>query len=303
MRRVFHWNSRIRRLVLGYALLVPAFGVILFTVAYPLGNSIWTSFHEANFLKSITARPFVGLRNYLTVFSDPSFTPIFREAVTNSFYLTFTSVAISFFVGFGIALLLHQNIMARGIWRSALIMPWLVPWVSTSLLWMWIMDPQWGVFNVLLRSLGLIDKFLKWFGDPRLAMPTMMAMNVWKLYPFVMVMLLAGLQTISVDLLDAARIDGANRAQIMRFVILPHLRSVIVVVTLMPIIWGFQIFTPIWLITQGGPINVTTTLAILTYKKAFYEFDFGMATTVGTLWLLFLILFSIAWTKLIGERG
>ena len=293
---------RTRNMLFAYLLILPALMVILFVVASPLVSSVWLSFHEANMLKSLTEQPFIGLRNYIRVFSDPTFTPVFFQAVLNTFYLTFVSVFLSFILGFAIALLLNQRIWARGLWRGSLLMPWLVPWVSTSLLWMWIMDPQWGVINVILKGLGLTDKFLKWFGDPALAMPAMMAMNIWKLYPFVMVMLLAGLQTISEELLDAAKIDGANRFQVFVHVIVPHLRNVIVIVTLVPIIWGFQLFTPIWLITQGGPINATTTLSILLYKKAFYEFDFGMATTIGTLWLLFLIAFSVIYTKLVGER-
>jgi multiple sugar transport system permease protein len=296
-------NYNVRRLIFAYALIAPALIVILFVVAYPLLNSIWLSFHDANMLKSLTEQPFVGLRNYITVFSGPPLTPVFLEALLNTLKLTFSSVFLSFVIGFALALLLNQSVLGRGLWRGALLMPWLVPWVSTSLLWMWIMDPQWGVVNVVLKGLGLTDAFLKWFGDPTLAMPAMIVMNVWKLYPFVMVMMLAGLQTLSEELLDAARIDGANRVQVFMHILIPHLRNVIVIVTLVPIIWGFQLFTPIWLITQGGPITSTTTLSILLYKKAFYEFDFGMATTIGTLWLIFLIVFSVVYTKLVGERG
>jgi multiple sugar transport system permease protein len=150
--------------------------------------------------------------------------------------------------------------------------------------------------------LGIIDEMLDWYTSPRLALPALMAVNIWRSFPYMMVMLLAGLQTVPDELYDAAKIDGAGWLGRLRYITLPSMRGITTIVTLVSIIWNFQQFTTIYIPTKGGPATVTTTLAINLYKTAFYAFDHGKAAAMGTLWLLFLLVFSAVYLRVLSGR-
>jgi multiple sugar transport system permease protein len=153
-----------------------------------------------------------------------------------------------------------------------------------------------------LFQLGIIDEMLDWYTSPRLALPAILAVNIWRSFPYMLVMLLAGLKTISHELYEAADIDGAGWVGKLRYITIPSIRGIIGIVTLVSIIWNFQQFTTIYIPTKGGPATATTTLAINLYKTAFYGFDHGKAATMGTLWLLFLLGFSALYLRVFTRR-
>jgi multiple sugar transport system permease protein len=296
-----HISYNLRRKLIAYLMLVPAVFTVSFVFIYPLFNSILTSFHNENLLNP-SLQGFVGLKNYIQLFSNKMVAPIFWTAAGNTFYYTLVSTLVALIIGLIIALLVNRPIYGRTFFRSLLLFPWIIPWMSTALLWMWIMDPQWGVLNDVLMRLGFIENYIQWFGSPHTAMLAFIIMNIWKLTPFMFISLLTSLQSLSSEIVESARIDGAAGINVFRYIVLPHLRPTIAGTVLIAIIWAFQAFTPIWIITQGGPLNATTTLSVFLYKKAFYEFDFGMATTIGTVWLIFLILFSFVWLRIVSPK-
>lgn len=203
-------------------------------------------------------------------------------------------------VGFLTALVLNQDLAQRNLFRGLLLMPWIVPTVVAALLWKWIFNQQYGIFNYVLHSLGLISSFKAWIGDPSLALFSVTLANIWKGFPFHMIVLLAALQTIPPEIVEAAIIDGATALQRFRYVVLPYLRYIIMIDLLISIIWTFQSFTTIWTMTEGGPVTATTTLAISIYRTAFQAFDIGMGAAIGTIWLVAMLIFSVAFVRLFG---
>ncbi len=280
------------------ALLAPALILFALTVVYPLLRAIFLSFQSFSLVNPL-ATGFVGLQNYATLLRNPSY----REVWLTTLIFVAGSVAGQFVVGFLTALVLNnQALRQRNLFRGLLLVPWVVPTVVTSLLWKWIYNQQYGIFNYVLLKLGAIDSFKAWIGDPQLALFAATLANVWKGFPFHMIVLLAALQTIPHDLVEAAIIDGASVLQRFRDIVLPHLRYIIMIDVLVSIIWTFQNFTLIWTMTEGGPGTATTTLAISIYRTAFQGFDLGLGAASGTLWLVALVVFSAVFVRFIGGQ-
>ena len=281
------------------ALLVPVLILFTLTVLYPLARAIYLSFHAYSLVNPL-ASGFVGLRNFETLLRNPSY----REVWLTTLIFVAASVAGQFVIGFLTALVLNnQAIRHRNLFRGLLLMPWVVPTVVTSLLWKWIYNQQYGIFNYILLKLGVISEFKAWIGDPQLALFSATLANIWKGFPFHMIVLLAALQTIPHDLVEASVIDGASVFQRFRHIILPYLRYIIMIDVLLSVIWTFQNFTLIWTMTEGGPGNSTTTLAISIYRTAFQSFDMGLGAASGTLWLVGLMIFSALFIRLVGGQA
>jgi multiple sugar transport system permease protein len=182
--------------------------------------------------------------------------------------------------------------------------PWIVPSMVVALITRFLLfDHYHGIVNVVLQQLGLIKEFVPWLKDPVLAMPTVIAATVWKMFPFMFVVLYAGLQAIPLEEIEAAKIDGAGAFQRFGYVTLPNMREIITLATVLEFVWQFQYLTIIWATTKGGPIDRTTTLPILIYRYAFRgSMDMGYGSTIGVFWLLFLLGFSIVYVRLAGRR-
>jgi len=296
------WSQRIpyktREKILAIALLLPAFIVMMLVTGYPLVYSIRLSFFEKILTQPKDVAPFVGLQNYINVIRDP----LYLESWLLTFRYVFISTLISFLIGFTLALLLNRPLKGRGFITSLFLIPWLVPSVVTATLSRLLFSPQFGGINLALFQLGIINKMYDWYTSPSLALPAILAVNIWRSFPYMMVMLLAGLKTISHELYEAADLDGAGWFGKLRYITLPCIRSIIAIVTLVSIIWNFQQFSTIYIPTKGGPSTATTTLAINLYKTAFYGFDHGKAAAMGTLWLLFLLGFSALYLRIFSER-
>jgi multiple sugar transport system permease protein len=277
-------------------LLAPALVLLALTVVYPLARGVYLSF-RAHSLVNPTMNGFVGLDNYRTLLSSSAY----RDVWTTTLIFVAASVAGQFLLGFLTALVLNNRHLKRpGLFRGLLLVPWIVPTVVTSLLWKWIYNQQYGIFNYVLDRLGVISGFKPWIGDPDLALFSVVLANVWKGFPFHMIVLLAALQTIPSDVVEAATIDGATAIQRFLHIVLPYMRYIIMIDLLISIIWTFQNFTLIWTMTEGGPGNSTTTLAINIYRTSFQGFDMGLGAAIGTLWLIGLLAFSVVFVRLVG---
>jgi multiple sugar transport system permease protein len=279
-------------------LLAPALILLAFTVLYPLGRGIYLSFQSYS-LVDPTRNGFVGLDNYRTLLNSQEY----RKVWTTTIVFVVASVAGQFILGFFTAIVLNNRDLKRtGLFRGLLLVPWIVPTVVTSLLWKWIYNQQYGIFNYVLKKVGVISEFEAWIGDPDLAMFSVVLANVWKGFPFHMIILLAALQTIPSDVIEAATIDGASTFQRFRHIVLPYMRYIIMIDLLISIIWTFQNFTLIWTMTEGGPVDATTTLAINIYRTAFQGFDMGLGAAIGTSWLLALLVFSALFVRIVGGK-
>lgn len=277
-------------------LLTPALIILAFTVLYPLLRGIYLSFQAYSLVNLAAGTRFVGLRNFQTLLGSPAYRTVWATTLT----FVAASVGGQFVLGFLTALVLNQDLKQRNLFRGLLLMPWVVPTVVASLLWKWIYNQQYGIFNYVLHVLGVIPDFRPWIGDPSLALFSVTLANVWKGFPFHMIVLLAALQTIPHEIVEAAVIDGASVLQRFRYITLPSLRYIIMIDLLISIIWTFQNFTLIWTMTEGGPVTATTTLAISIYRTAFQSFDMGLGAAIGTIWLVALVVFSVLFVRIVG---
>ncbi|HEB30032.1 hypothetical protein LCGC14_1662200 [marine sediment metagenome] len=272
-----------------WLLIAPSLIILTLVVFYPLTKTLITSFQKYDLTSPSDLLKFMGLKNYRSVILNGAFLDRFLITIKYSIGV----VTGQFVLGMLFAVILNQNIKGRPLFRAIFLMPWVIPTVVCALLWTWVLNVQYGAFNFVLRRLGVINEFRHWLGDPSLALYTVIGVTIWKWFPFDFVMLLAGLQTVPPELLDAASVDGAGNFRKYLHVTLPSIRNIIVVVLMLTLIWSFQEFTMIWGTTKGGPMNVTSTLTIHIYRTAFDYFRMGHASATGVLWMIFLLGFSI----------
>ena len=282
---------------LGYALLVPLALVLFFLLAYPIFVALRMTFQDK--VLGMSAE-FIGFKNYTDLLFHDQF---FWSVVRNGLVFTIGSVSLKLVIGMAMALVLNRPIVARGFFRGLLLMPWVAPTVVSALAWRWMLDLQ-GVVNYLLQQTGIIQVGIPWLARPETAMLSLVLVNAWRGFAFFGVTLLAGLQTISQELYEAAEVDGASSVQRFRHITLPGLRTVILVATTLSTIWTFNDFNIVWLLTRGGPGNRTDVFATYTYKLAFESNRFGYGQTVTVLLAPVLIIFIMVLSPLMlrGEN-
>jgi len=279
-------------------LITPSLVILAFIMAYPLIDAFYLSFTRCFLTDPAGGRAFIRLNNYINLLRRG----VFWVAFKNTLLYVGGTVLFEFLIGFGLALLLNQQIKYKGTLRSLFMLPWVVPSVVVALLARWAFNSEFGIVNIVLKQLGIIENFQGWLKDTNLALPTILTVTTWKMFPFMLVVLLAGLQTIPEEQTEAARLDGANVLQRFLHITLPHMRELIMIVTLLEFIWMFQYMTIIWTTTKGGPIYATTTLPVLIYRSAFKVFNLCYASSIGVIWLLFLFFFSIFYIRIVGEK-
>ena len=213
--------------------------------------------------------------------------------------LTYVFVVVIVQLGLGLvlSLILNKTVVGRRLIRSLVLLPWVVPTVITALLWCWLFHSQYGIINYILVQLHILEKPVSWLSNVSLALPSIMVTSIWKQLPLMILMLLAGLQSIPVEMYEAAIIDGAGQFKVFLYITLPFLRNVIRTTVLMSIIMNFKQFPLFWIMTGGGPINATTNLAIYSYKNAFVNLNFGKGAAVATVWLGILLLTYFIYDK------
>src|SRR5271166_2116248 len=276
------------RNVLGVAMMVPAAAFLLVFLAYPLGLGFWLGMTDASI-----GRPgrFIGLGNFVSLAHDQ----IFWLSVFNTLLYTVVASALKFALGLYLALLLNRRLPLKSLVRAIVLLPFVTPTVLSAIAFWWIYDPQFSIISWSLIKLGFIHVFIDFLGQPWNARWSVIAANVWRGIPFVAITLLAGLQTISPSLYEAATLDGAGPWQRFRFVTLPMLSPIIAVVMTFSVLLTFTDFQLIYAITRGGPINATHLMATLSYQRAITEGRLGEGAAIADAMVPFLlaaILFS-----------
>ena len=279
----------------GLLLTLPALVLFGAVVLYPLVGSLTTSLFEQSLV--LPGREFVGLENFRTVLADQ-----FWPVLENTIVFTVACTVIPFTVAFALALALNTALPGRAVLRGLFLFPWVIPSVVVSFVWLWIFNANYGLLNGLLVQLGLVDEPVSWLGRPDTAMIAVIVAKSWASFPWMMVMLLAGLQTVPKSPLEAAALDGANAPRRFWHITLPHVRRIIGVVILLETIWNFQHFDTIFVLTGGGPAGATTTFAVAVYETAFKGFDLGRAGALGALWMLLLSVLVVVYVR-IAERS
>jgi multiple sugar transport system permease protein len=241
---------------------------------------------------------FIGLGHYADLVSDPEFFNSLRLTLIWTIGVT----ALQYTVGLVTALLLNQVVVSVRFARSMYILPWIVPGVVAAVVFRFMYNYDAGLINVTLRQLGLGELTRAWVANPNTAMGAAIVLGIWKGFPFYMVMLLAGLQTVPQELFDAAHIDGASGLQTLRYVSLPFLRPVSVTSLLLGIIWTANYFDGIYLLTGGGPAQATTTLPIYIYKTAFSTMDLNRAAAASVLLLVAVVLLATFYLAISRRR-
>lgn len=267
----------------GYALLLPTFAVFALVVLFPILKGIIMSFCDYTY---VTVKKGTSVwnqfANYQYIFKNG-----FLHQLGRTLVFTIGTVGIELIIGMAIALLLNTNIRGRNVYRSLFLMSWTIPSIVTALLWKWLFNAQYGLVNFFGSSLGLIaDPNQLWLLDPDRAMITVIAAVVWRQTPYMLVMILAGLQGINNDLIEAAAIDGANVFQTFFRIKLPSIKTVLGNTLVTCVMASFQQFTIIYNMT--GPLEQTMTMSIGTYQMAFKEFNLGAGAAVGVIWMLVL---------------
>ncbi|HEV8675401.1 MAG TPA: sugar ABC transporter permease [Methylomirabilota bacterium] len=260
---------------LGYLFVGPIVLLVLALVAYPFGYAVYLSLTR----KYVGMPPvFVGLENYVRL----TFDGFFRRAVANSVIFTGSSVGLKLLLGMGMALVLASRIRWRSFWTGVLLIPWVAPTVVSALNFLWIYDYSLGVLNYLLvQVLRILPRGVGWLSEPGTAMASVIAVNVWRGFPFFGISFLAGMKAIPGELYEAAAVDGASPAQRFRHVTLPGIRNIVIIVMLLSTIWTFNDFTIIYILTKGGPGGATQVLPVLTYEIAFGAQRLGEAIAVA----------------------
>jgi multiple sugar transport system permease protein len=278
-----------------YLFLAPTmilFGV--FTVAAVI-YAFYLSFHEWNILEP--DKPFVGLENYQRLLGDDRF----GGAIVNTLYYTAVSVPLTMGLGLLIALLLNNQIRARGLFRTLFYLPVVTPLVIAAIIWKWLYNGDFGLLNYYLLQIGVIKEPLLWLSDPNLAMPAVIMTSVWKGVGFAMVVYLAGLQSIPEDYYDAAKIDGAVGWQRLKDITIPLLNSTTLFLAVVSVLGALQVFTEIFIMTNGGPLRRTTTMVYHIYQTAFKNFDMGYASAMA--FGMFALMFVFTLVQLRVMRG
>ncbi|MCT8971391.1 carbohydrate ABC transporter permease [Microbaculum marinisediminis] len=275
------------------ALVLPAVTIVGLLIIYPVINGVYLSFTDASPLRRSVPQ-FVGFENYTYLLEDDVF---FASAFSTS-YIVFVSSVLAVMLGFMMALLLHFGIR-RGatVLRSLVFQIWVVPWICITLLWGWMFNKDYGLVNSLITASGLTERNADLLFDATGAKWVIIAGFTWRSIPFLMVIALAALQSISKEVLDAAELDGAGFFSRLRHVVVPMVRNVLMVALLLDAVRFFQEMTMPLVLTQGGPSNATMVLSLFTYKLAFENWDFALASAAGTLWLAFLMLIAWAFLK------
>lgn len=277
--------------LLGYLLVAPLLLWIAAAVAYPLVDAVITSFLDVGIVG--TGGRFTGLANYARTLQSPAF----WNAALRSLIWAVGSAALQTVAGFVTALALNRSIRGIAFFRTWSILSWIVPTVVVVIIWRWMLAGSVGVVNYVLQALHLVGEPVSFFGTPRNALTTTLLINAWRWFPFLALIMLAGLQTIPREQLEAAAVDGATPIQVFFRVILPLLQPILFVVGLVGTLWAVNVFDVIWLFTKGGPSDGTTTLPVYIYQTAFTSFSMGRAAAVSVLMAVMLVLVGLFYVK------
>ena len=277
---------------IGVLFIAPFLAACLLFMVYPVFQIVRMSFYYRNPLRP-DQWAFVGLDNFRAIFADELFWDSFYQATI----WTGSSIVLQALLGVAFALLLHHPLRGINVFRGLLLFPYIVPTAVIALMWSWIFNPEIGILNHILVSTNLVDENIYWFSTPTMAMASTIALNVWKYTPFVVICVLAKLQTIPLELYDAAKVDGAGPFRRFRDVTLPNLAEVLMVVIVFRTIWTFNKFEEIYLLTRGGPGTSTFNLAIYSFEQSIANLKLGVGAATGVVMTIMLLVGSVVYLR------
>jgi len=283
---------------LAYLLIVPTFLIVMGLILFPAIFSIWISFHHVTLenLNDVFHAPFVWLDNYVKVVRDYAF----PDALKTTIVFSLAGTAFTTAIGLAAALLLNRPFKGRGFVRAIFLFPYVAPVISVAFIWKWVFDPSVsGVMNWALMNVGAIDEPISWFGRRGLALVMVIFFEGWRYFPFAMLMLLARLQAIPQELYEAAAVDGAGTIRRFWHITLPELRYVLGTIVLLRLMWTFNKFDDIFLLTGGGA--GTRVLPILTWQFSFKQFYFGQGAATAMILFVVVLVFMLVYVRTVLE--
>jgi ABC-type sugar transport system permease subunit len=309
MLRAGAGGLRLSEAVFAWLLIVPAVLSIVVVVVFPLAYSLWLSFTDVNLLRMggpaleafgirLPLYRWVGFRNYLQVFGDP----LYWSSLWRTLYFVAAFVGEATVVGMGMALVLNERFYGRPLMRSLLLVPWSLSRIVVGLLWIGILDFEFGALNALLHQAGLIDGYLAFFKDGWSALNVLVSVYMWNQAPFATLLFLAGMQSISEDLYTAAEVDGAGYWQRFFYITLPALRPILFLVLVLCTVNGFLMLDLIFILTMGGPGYDTTTISWLGFQTSFRFFKLGPGTAILYTLTALCLLLTLVYHRLILAR-
>jgi len=282
-----------------YLLILPSLIVIFSIIIWPVLYSLYISFHKM-YMVYPEKFPFIGVENYSKVLGNP----VFWAALGRTFYFTGMSVGVAIVLGLGIALVLNQDFRGRAFMRGLIILPWALSSVVNGMMWKWIYNGSYGALNGLLLQLGWIDSYKIWLSDPKVAMNLIIMAEIWKETPVGVIFILASLQTIPSALYEAARVDGANVWDRFKYITLPLLKPIILLLIVIKSIWAIRdSFDIVYMITRGGPGQSTQVVTFYTYIATFKFLRFGYGAALAYLITLIILIFTVIYVRLIYGRA
>jgi multiple sugar transport system permease protein len=284
------------RTLAGFAFAAPGAIILVALIAYPVVDAIRLSFNEVQILSG-TDR-FVGFDNYAAIFNDPDFFP----ALLNTAIWSVGSLAGQFLLGLIAALAINERLPGVALVRSVLLLPYVVPVITLALFWRWMLDGTYGIVSYTLQHWGLLPVNQSPLALPSGAMISVILANVWRSFPFVMIVYWAALQGIPQEQYEAAKVDGANTLQQFWYVTLPNLRDATITLVVLRVIWTVTYFDLIWLLTRGGPAGATKHWPIWIYEQAMGSLRFGYAAALATLMGAFLMLTAFLYLRTTHEK-
>ncbi len=275
---------------LPYFLIGPAVAYLVIFQGYPLLQEVWLSMTKTNLLNP-NRNEFIGADNFVKIFTDPRFMNTLSITVI---YVIVCVIGIVL-VGLGVALLMDRDFPGRGAARSLVIIPWAAPGVAVALIQVWMFNGQYGVINKMLEPFGLVPPGGVWLDNPNLALPVVLAITIWQLFPFTAVVILAALQAVPEELREAALLDGAGIWTRFKEVTWPVISPTVGLMALLVTIWSIRRFELIWLMTQGGPVGATNTIVIDLYRRGFINNQLGESAAVGIVGLVISLTITIVY--------
>lgn len=271
-----------------WVLLAPSLLFLAIVMGYPLLRGLQLSFTETNSLTPTVSKG-VGFKNYQNLLQSPGF----LNSLGVTIKYAFSSVVGALALGLATALLMNRTAKGKFFIRAAITLPWAAPPIAVALIFSWMFNAQYGVINAGLHALKIVPKETHWLDSPTLALPSLVFVTVWMTFPLTSLILLAALQSVSKELYEAAKIDGAGTFKLFRYVTLPFMRPTIYVMTLLLSIWALRRFDLIWVLTQGGPVDSTTTLVVRLFRESFEFGNLGYGATIGTVGFVLSVLCTV----------
>lgn len=286
MERVKRRNSQERPLLY----LLPTFAILSLLVAYPLINNLINSFSQGGIFPTV--------KNYQKLFGDR----YFRSDLKNTFQWLLYTVPFEMVFGLLTAILLNTKIRMKKLFRTIFIVPWVIPSVVVCIIWKWIYNADYGILNYILQGLGLIRQNQLWVSDPHQVLKCIAVVYVWKIAPFVMIMYLSGLQSISEDIYESARLDGANWLQQVGYITLPMLFPVMRSVILVSVIWSLNSFVYVYSISGGGPARVSEIVQIFIYKTGIEQYNFEYSAAAANIFLVIVMVIAFVYISMTEKK-